>query len=596
MTSLIIDNAGNIASMAISIIQEKADDWKQVVPEAHDFKRECEHFLNIIHALKPPVIVKEEKKPSLQQNNKLTTAFNTVRSVKAMAAQLQNLGSSNHSDHQKSRSSDSEKHEVILDDHGDITNNSNNTNNNEEAAQQQINNKDENGQVIANGHGNEYQQQQQNNMYSKIQRRRSILGNSISRKKKKAQSKEEEEDRGMHAIIQEILHHISGAQKRLEEFLKENDQKRTRWRYTIRWFFKRAIIAGEYRGFFRDESTAIRGLLNDLVLCQKIAEKAAIPKVDDFQKDMSEEAYLFWKKHMGQLVIAQWNQFIDSYVLLFGTPEPYDLAYIERMLTNKSTNSSAQQHHAHNDQITVYAFISFCKKHGFPFKKNIATTLMETEPVMSEEGRMEVTKMVMQMVSDFSAREMQDHLIALYVWFKGLERNDIEGYQKRANEWAHLVKASRGIDEINWSEQHKKAVEVDKARRTISFFYQKYMVMWRVGQVSRETIKDVDFPGRNRIKDFIRVCMPLDKANYTIVIGKSEGWEDHMPKVYKFLEKHIAMTGSNKPKKSSKTVGGDEQQSQKQQEPLSRGTGSKILQDTVIEELDIKKKGKETLS
>ncbi|KAI9493610.1 hypothetical protein BDB00DRAFT_787896 [Zychaea mexicana] len=122
---------------------------------------------------------------------------------------------------------------------------------------------------------------------------------------------------------------------------------------------------------------------------------------------MCEEPYLLWKKHMGQLVVANWSQLIDSYALLFGTPEPVDLVYIERML-------KAQQQ---NSQITAYAFI---------------------------------TKMVIQM---------------------------------RADKWARLLKEARNVkdekDEIV-DKKLLKASRVDKARRVVSFFYQCYMVMWRV--------------------------------------------------------------------------------------------------------------------
>ena len=66
------------------------------------------------------------------------------------------------------------------------------------------------------------------------------------------------------------------------------------------------------------------------------------------------------------------------------------------------------------------------------------------------------------------------------------------------------------------------------------------MTLWRVGRVSRETFADVDFPGKNRIKDFLRYVQPLDHANYHIIIGKSaEDWINKKPKVYCFLEELI---------------------------------------------------------
>ena len=76
--------------------------------------------------------------------------------------------------------------------------------------------------------------------------------------------------------------------------------------------------------------------------------------------------------------------------------------------------------------------------------------------------------------------------------------------------------------------------------------------MWRIGQVSRETFADVDFPGKARIKDFLNYIQPLDYANYHIVMygpnsGKTQeeiekaikNWPNKEPKVYKFLKELI---------------------------------------------------------
>ena len=467
---LIIDNAGRVAMAAIGLLEQKAEDWKQVVPEAHDFHRECIHFRNIIEALQmtPGVVEREPPKKKFASIAKAIHISVKLKQYKKPAGNAEETRPLNNTTH-------------------------NNV--------------------------------QPNGSYGAATTEVTTI------------PKPKHRQRGTQAIVAEITEHIDKSQKRLDKFIKEHEKKKP-WHLQIRWMFRRALIAKEHRDFIRDESNAIRHLLNDLVLCQKLAKTAATPSIDLFQADLTEEPYMFWRKHIGQNIVGKWSVFFTAYSLLYGQMDQYDLAYAERTL--KSQHGS--------DEVTIYSFISFTRKHGFPFKKSIAKATPETEPPLSEEARMEITKMVMNMVTDFSKEEMRKNVIALYSWFDGIKRNDAKGHQERANEWAALAKEARKLKEEDYNEEQKKAVEVDKARRELSFFYQRYMVMWRVGQVSREAIKDVDFPGKARIKDFLRMCKPLDKANYDIIIGRKDDWEIHgKPKVYKFLEMLI-----QKPQESDK--------------------------------------------
>ncbi|KAG2220677.1 hypothetical protein INT45_008220 [Circinella minor] len=122
---------------------------------------------------------------------------------------------------------------------------------------------------------------------------------------------------------------------------------------------------------------------------------------------------------------------------------------------------------------------------------------------MGEDKRMEIAKMVMDLVQEFASLEMQKHLIAVYTWYAHTNKEDINAMQERANEWARLVTEARDVSFVK-TNAHIRANEVDSARRAVSLFYQEYMVMWRIGQVSREMFMDVDFPDKGRIKDFIK--------------------------------------------------------------------------------------------
>ena len=110
-----------------------------------------------------------------------------------------------------------------------------------------------------------------------------------------------------------------------------------------------------------------------MLLCHKIVTNETIPILNNLHKRMYVEAYLLWK-NMWQFVVANWNQFIDSYAFLFGRSKPYNLAYTER-ISKGNNDSNIYNHSTH--EITVYVFISFTRK---PFKKDIAIVLLVTEP------------------------------------------------------------------------------------------------------------------------------------------------------------------------------------------------------------------------
>ncbi|KAI9251806.1 hypothetical protein BDA99DRAFT_607953 [Phascolomyces articulosus] len=334
-------------------------------------------------------------------------------------------------------------------------------------------------------------------------------------------------------IITEILQSVQQAKIYVEEFLYENSRKRGSWMQAIQWYVTRAFVSGDYREFFRQEAERIRTLLNDLMLNEEIISKSKETKVEDFRDDMSNDSYMFWTKHLGNDMIVDWIQFKDAYTLLYGTLEPMDEHYIKSVLT-----SNAKE----NLRITIYGFISFMQKHGFPFEKNVALRKAFDMPVMGEDKRMEIAKMVMDLVQEFASSEMKKNLVDVYTWYAGVDKKDKKAMQERANKWARLVKESRDVkyDKTKETDEHKRANDVDSARRAVSLFYQEYMVMWRIGQVSREMFNDVDFPGKARIKDFINFYSPLDKANFLIVMGRQEkDWENKKPKVYNFLKKMV---------------------------------------------------------
>ncbi|KAI9489147.1 hypothetical protein BDB00DRAFT_932164 [Zychaea mexicana] len=328
---------------------------------------------------------------------------------------------------------------------------------------------------------------------------------------------------GQQAILKEIVRTLYLAEKKINQYLTQNAQQNKTILQKIQWFVKRTYTAQEYRAYFKGENEGIRKLMNDLITTRNLAAGAGIVTVNRFEQDMPKEGFNFWIKYIGKDIVTPWERFSEAYTLLYGDMEPNELQYVRKLLCSSGGSS-----------ITVFGYIGLIRKHSFPFE-NVGTDLPPVEKTLSEESRMEIAKMVMQLVSEFASEEMKGYLTAMYTWYDGIPRNDEKALQERANEWARLKNELRRV-EVPTAE-HEKADKLDGARRAISFFYQRYMVMWRIGKLSREAFSGVDFPGKARIRDFIRYVQPLDKANYLISMKKDEStWKQKKPQVYQFLE------------------------------------------------------------
>ncbi|KAI9251808.1 hypothetical protein BDA99DRAFT_563509 [Phascolomyces articulosus] len=332
--------------------------------------------------------------------------------------------------------------------------------------------------------------------------------------------------KGQQAIVKDIIRVMYMAEKKINQYLKEYSAQNKTIFQSIRWFTKRTVTAQEYRAYFKGENERIRHLMNDLVTTRQLEAGSGIVTVRRFEHDMSQESYQFWMKYIGKDIVAPFDTFREAYVLLYGDIEPLELQYIRKILCSSGGGS-----------MTVFGFITLVRKHSFPFE-NIGTDLPPVEKTLSEESRMEIAKMVMTLVSEFATEKMKGHLTAMYNWYDGVDKRDPKALQERANQWAILKKEVWHIEEL--TPEHKKAEKLDSARRAISFFYQRYMVMWRIGKLSRQAFSGCDFPGKGRIRDFIKFVQPLDKANYLISMGKPENtWDQKKPQVYQFLEKLI---------------------------------------------------------
>ncbi|KAI9489146.1 hypothetical protein BDB00DRAFT_876696 [Zychaea mexicana] len=323
------------------------------------------------------------------------------------------------------------------------------------------------------------------------------------------------------AILKDILRAVYNGKKRLAKYYSEKSSSVALLPLPI---FKRKVNVTGCRKDIEAQANSILSGLDQLFQLTHIASKANRPTTASFEKDLTKECYLFWKRSMGQDIIGSWDTFISAYTKLYANFQPLDLDYTQTLLCAKDGKT-----------MTLYGFIAVTRKHAFPFE-SMASHASVNSTATSEEARAEIAKMVIPLVTEFSSQEMQAHLVALYGWYKGTPRDDAKALQNRADEWALLVKASRQQTDTK-TDMHTAADGVDAARRAINFFYQRFMMMWRIGPISRDMFASAGFPGKPRINDFLRYVQPLDRANLTVIIGKQDvDWNSKKPEVYGFLE------------------------------------------------------------
>jgi hypothetical protein len=127
--------------------------------------------------------------------------------------------------------------------------------------------------------------------------------------------------------------------------------------------------------------------------------------------------------------------------------------------------------------MTINGYILLTKLCDFPLNLERLPSLMDSHATVSAQTRMEVAKMVNELITYYSTREMRDLIVSIFTWYKGYNKRDHEAWQGRANDWAHAVLANRGktLDEMD--DEGRLAEQVDMARRTYSFFFQRYMVI-----------------------------------------------------------------------------------------------------------------------
>ncbi|KAI8144111.1 hypothetical protein BJV82DRAFT_667948 [Fennellomyces sp. T-0311] len=273
----------------------------------------------------------------------------------------------------------------------------------------------------------------------------------------------------------------------------------------------------QYIKYLKDEADNVRSSL-DKILSSNPPGKPALD-IAQFKRIMSADSFDFWTKINSSSTEVTWAAFSETHRVLFGNIKPEYEAFVKEFLCPNGANG------------TLLRFVSLTQRLGFPFHT------CTDEHVMSEDKRVDITESMMNLMKEFADESMRGHLQLVYQWFITAPDSSIDD---RAKEWATVMKEARNTADEAKSDKHKRAQAIDLARRSVSMFYQRYMLLWKIGPSSREVLKGVDTPGKARMRDFIKYFLPLDKYNYAIVIGSDlNAWESKRPIVYDFLQKLI---------------------------------------------------------
>ncbi|CAO3601424.1 unnamed protein product [Absidia cylindrospora] len=250
---------------------------------------------------------------------------------------------------------------------------------------------------------------------------------------------------------------------------------------------------------------------------------------------VNEACYNFWEHMCEYSVLNDWSLFAKVYQWKFN--ESWTVDEEERI--RRVACSSNSEDTSLSTPLHILEYIALTNQCGFPIEYDKVPLMPVGEEAF--QIRMTVARMINEMVTYHATLKMRKLLVAIFTWYKGCNKREHAAWDARANEWAKIIKANRGKPLEKLDEGGVLAEQVDMARQAYSTFYQRYMVVFNIGRISEEMLAEVDFPGKARMVEFIEHVKPLERAYFMIVMNvDEENWESKQPKVYKFLQEHIA--------------------------------------------------------
>ncbi|CAO3601427.1 unnamed protein product [Absidia cylindrospora] len=316
----------------------------------------------------------------------------------------------------------------------------------------------------------------------------------------------------------------------IDEFLKQDDEQH---KAQSLWSDAGWKVQRKRRHLIRQIRAVIKSTTEQLNFSQKELHNTLRFSAHCFKEVMVNDAcFKFWKRMCGNKIqLSDWSIFAETYQRQFN--ESWATDELEERIRRVACSSKDMP-------LSISGYITLTNKCGFPIDYIKVPHIPGPRTTEMAQSRMSMARMINEMIRYYYSETMRDFLEIIFTWYEGCNKRNREAWQARANEWSETIKANRGKRLEELDEHQKLAEQVDTARQTYSSFFLRLMVLFKVGQISRDMLAEVDFPGRARVYEFFDYVGPLEKANFTVLMNiAEEKWETKQPKVYKLLQEYI---------------------------------------------------------
>lgn len=269
--------------------------------------------------------------------------------------------------------------------------------------------------------------------------------------------------------------------------------------------------AGYYRKYFSEKSELISKELKNIGAIINIMAPEPPVKLPTLAK-------IFWNDNFEDKKSVPWETFSEKYSFY-------------QNLSEESINV-AKKYLCVNNCVTIYAFYATCSQLGYPIMI----------PIQPQIDTMKLAELVMELNKEFYSFEFGKH------WNKMRKlENESESEEDLYNKLKKLCLSKEDKDIEYWK-------ELNISRSIVSSFFQRYMMLWRIGRISQEMLDNIDFPGKARMKIFNYSCGTIDHVNYTEYLKlhlpspskKEKLWEEGKPQVYDFINQLLKDEKDNK--------------------------------------------------
>ncbi|CAO3622729.1 unnamed protein product [Cunninghamella echinulata] len=338
--------------------------------------------------------------------------------------------------------------------------------------------------------------------------------------------------------LDELFHQLKEARENINKYQAKMDRYKNKKglkliEFKIRKFF---IYAPEFSDAFQECRNALEALPKEIERMINLSKAIVTPNALGYSTEFTnDDSKNFWIKIAGDDITCEWNHFIAHYKLKYSTSvgwSDYDWQCI-RQYTCTTDN-----------KMSLFGYLELTKKADFPIKISEVPSLLDSEGSIGEISRIEIGKMVKSLIKEFSSEKMNRHIANVHKWYEQFDSGEgddiLTNKQDMANQCYYVIKELK--DKKNQEPIEQLALEVEKARRAVSYFYQEFWVICEFGRLSRSIMNRIEFPGEKNIKDFIECFEPLDIA-YNNIMSCEHGRRDSVdlkaPKLYGYLNEFI---------------------------------------------------------